>query len=396
LRSRRLHLRQSSISWHSSLLAVRILMSAMKVLVTIVLSVLLLFASIATADPVHVIFDTDMGNDVDDALALAMLHALESRGEAKLLAVTITKDNQWAAPFVDLVNTFYGRGDIPIGTVRNGKTPESNPMIQGPSERKRADGSFVYPHRITDGRQAPDAVALLRRVLTAQPDASVVIVQVGFSTNLARLLDSPQDELSSLTGRELVTKKVRLLSVMAGNFALPKPEFNIERDVPAATKLFNEWPTPIVASGFEIGEAMLFPATSIEHDFAYVPNHPVAEAYRLLMQMPYDRPTWDLTAVLYAVRPDRGYFSLSPPGKIAVSPNGQTRFSATANGKHQHLLLSSDQKSRFCWPASRQRRAGWQPVRISRHSSAGLNKLRHGCPLPLRVQNPAPPHHSLS
>ncbi|PSO77991.1 MAG: nucleoside hydrolase, partial [Cyanobacteria bacterium QH_8_48_120] len=36
-----------------------------------------------------------MGNDIDDALALAMLHAFESRQEAKLLAVTITKDNKW-------------------------------------------------------------------------------------------------------------------------------------------------------------------------------------------------------------------------------------------------------------------------------------------------------------
>ncbi|MEK7753907.1 MAG: nucleoside hydrolase, partial [Acidobacteriota bacterium] len=52
----------------------------------------------AAAEPVPVIFDTDMGNDIDDALALAVLHALESRGEAKILGVTITKDNRWAAP----------------------------------------------------------------------------------------------------------------------------------------------------------------------------------------------------------------------------------------------------------------------------------------------------------
>ena len=54
---------------------------------------------------VPVIFDTDMGNDIDDALALALLHALESRGECRIIAVTITKDNPWAAPYIDLVNT---------------------------------------------------------------------------------------------------------------------------------------------------------------------------------------------------------------------------------------------------------------------------------------------------
>src|SRR5450432_2225398 len=90
---------------------------------------------------IQVIFDTDMGNDVDDALALAMLHALESRGECRLLGVTVTKDNPWAAVYVDLVNTFYGRGQIPVGMVKgSGVTPESGPMIQAPAERRKADG----------------------------------------------------------------------------------------------------------------------------------------------------------------------------------------------------------------------------------------------------------------
>ena len=48
----------------------------------------------AMASPVRLTFDTDMGNDIDDALALAMIHALQNRGEAVLLAVTVTKDNR--------------------------------------------------------------------------------------------------------------------------------------------------------------------------------------------------------------------------------------------------------------------------------------------------------------
>ena len=295
---------------------------------------------------VNIIFDTDMGNDVDDALALAMLHAFQTRHEVNLLAVTVTKDNKWAAPYVDLVNTFYGRPEIPIGTVRNGKTPESNPMIQVPSERRRPDGAYVYPHRILDGAAAPEAVSLLRRTLAGQPDGSVVIVQVGFSTNLARLLDTKPDAISPQDGSELVRRKVRLLSVMAGNFSDGKPEFNLAQDVPSAAKLFQEWPTPIVVSGFEIGAAMLFPASRIEHDFAYVQNHPVADAYRSYMKMPYDRPTWDLTAVLYAVRPDDGYFSLSPLGTITVLPDGGSRFDASAGGNHRYLLLTDQQRVR--------------------------------------------------
>ncbi|HYW44476.1 MAG TPA: nucleoside hydrolase [Bryobacteraceae bacterium] len=285
--------------------------------------------ALPAATPVRLIFDTDMGNDVDDALALAMIHALQSRGEATLLAVTVTKDNKYAAPFVDVVNTFYGRPEIPIGVVRNGKTPNDAAMIRVPCE--------TYPHRLTDGALAPDAVAVLRQALQAQPDGSVVIVQVGFSTNLARLLaaDAP-----------LVAAKVRLLVAMAGAFPTGQPEFNVKTDIPSAQKVFGEWPSPVVFSGYEVGQALLFPAASIENDFAWTPHHPVADAYRNYMRMPYNRQSWDLTTVLYAVRPDRGYFSLSPPGRVTVDENGQTHFAESADGKHRYLILAAAQQAR--------------------------------------------------
>jgi purine nucleosidase len=86
-------------------------------MIRILLALALACPVAAAGEPVRIIFDTDMGNDVDDALALALLHACESRGEARILAVTITKDNRWAATFVDLLDTFYGRPGIPVGMV---------------------------------------------------------------------------------------------------------------------------------------------------------------------------------------------------------------------------------------------------------------------------------------
>jgi inosine-uridine nucleoside N-ribohydrolase len=304
-----------------------------------VAAVLMAAGGWAQGNPVPVIFDTDMGNDVDDALALAMLHALESRGECRLLGVTVTKDNPWAAVYVDLVNTFYGRGQIPVGMVKGGVTPENSKMIQTPAERRKADGTLVYPRRLASGGEAVDAVALLRRLLAAERDGSVVIVQVGFSTNLARLLDAPADV-------DLVKRKVKLLSVMAGNFVQPKPEFNVQKDTASARKLFDQWPGEIVASGYEIGEAMKFPAARIERDFAWAADHPVVDAYRAYMKMPYDRQTWDLTAVLYAVRPEGGYFDLSAAGKITPDDAGRTSFRAEAGGKHRYLVLREAQRAR--------------------------------------------------
>lgn len=300
-----------------------------------------------TREPVNLLFDTDIGNDIDDALALGVIHALATRGECRLLAVTITKDNQHAAPFVDLVNTFYGRPDTPIGVVREGMTAEDSPYLRVPATA--VDGGRPrYPHDLSTGSEAPEAVDLLRQVLSAQPDGDVVIVTVGFSTNIARLLESPADRHSNLPGVELVRAKCRLLSIMAGMYTSQgrHKEYNVYTDLAAAKKVYQSWPTPIAASGFEIGEAILYPAVSIERDYSYVPHHPLAEAYALYGQMPYDRPTWDLTSVLFAVRPDRDYFDLSDPGTITIDEEQITQFASSPEGQHRYLKVNSEQIAR--------------------------------------------------
>jgi inosine-uridine nucleoside N-ribohydrolase len=291
-------------------------------------------------EPVRLILDTDIGNDVDDALALAMIHSLENRGEVHLLAVTITKDNRYAAPFVDLVNTFYGRPNIPIGVVHHGKTPDDASMLRVPAERRNAAGHYVYPHAITDGSQSPDAVDLLKQVLSQQPDASVTIAQIGFSTNLNRLIQTEE-------GKALVKRKVKLLSVMGGNFEKPEPEFNVFTDPGAAKALFKDWPTPIVFSGFEIGLRITFPYQAIQKDFDWAANNPVVDAYNLYVGKPDDHPNWDSTAVLYAIRPERGYFELSQPGTVTLGPKHVTVFTPDTDGNCRYLVLKAQQEGRI-------------------------------------------------
>ena len=230
--------------------------------------------------------------------------------------------------------------------VKNGKTPESSKMLHAPVTARADSGELLYPRRVISGNELPDAVPVLRKTLAAAEDASVVMVQVGFSTNLARLLDSPADAVSPLNGRELAARKVRLLSVMAGQFPTGKPEYNVRIDIPAARKVFSQWPSPIVASGFEIGASMKFPAASVERDMAWTKHHPVADAYRAYSKMPYDRPTWDPTAALYAVRAGHGYFGLSAPGRILVDEAGHTTFEAAPGGQHRYLIVNELQKAR--------------------------------------------------
>jgi len=299
------------------------------------------------ASPVPLIFDTDIGNDVDDVLALGMIHSLESRGECKLLAVTITKDHPLASAFTDAVNTFYGRGDVPIGVCRSGITTEEG-KFNGLAAR--------YPHDLKSGADAPDAVTVLRKALASSEDGTVVIAQVGFSTNLAKLLESPGDAISPLDGAELVKAKVSTLSVMAGAFTriagdkgqlYDHKEYNVVEDISAAKRIATEWPTPILWSGFEIGLGLGYPASSIESDYRYANPHPLPDAYRLYCQPNENRPTWDLTSVLVAVRADNGYFDYSDLGTVTVQDDGLTTFDASDSGHHRYLKIPEHGQGRI-------------------------------------------------
>jgi len=281
-----------------------------------------LCASACWAGPA-VIFDTDMGNDIDDALALAMLHALSDRRECQLIGVTLTNANAAAVPYIRLINRFYGRPDLPVGAAL--KALDDGARDGYMSAALKASGASAR-----NAASAESALALLQRLL-ANAREKVVIVQTGFSTNLAALLNSPD-------GAALAKEKVALLVVMAGNFTGGEPEYNVRIDVAAAKSVFEHWPTPIVFSGFEIGRELLYPAASIERDYAYAPVHPIAQSYRAYHAMPYDRPTWDLTAVLEAVRPEHHYFERSEAGSVLVAADGATRF-ISGEGDRRYLRL---------------------------------------------------------
>ncbi len=302
-----------------------------------------------TRKPTQLILDTDLGNDIDDALALAMIHSLEARGECKLLGVTVSKDNPYAPAFVDAINTFYGKGHLPIGMVQDGVTKEVGNFNQAVIEMTDETGNPLFPTTNQKGSYPP-AVTVLRQLLADADDASVVIVPIGFSTNLHQLFDSPPDDISPLDGKTLFEKKVSHVVMMAGHFTditFDKPnthsEYNIVKDQISSTRFIHECPVPMYFSGWEIGNAIKHPCRSILNDYAWTPYHPVVEAYKRYMPMPYDRPTFDLTAVLYAVRPDRDYFTVHGPGQIQVDAKGLTHFKTDPDGNRYVLGVSPTQ-----------------------------------------------------
>ena len=294
--------------------------------------------------PLSIIFDTDMGNDVDDALALDMLYKYMEEGRINLLAIPTTKKSEYCAGYIDIMNTWYGH-DIPIGTVENGTDKDNSSFfIQTACELKADDGKPAFERTVTNYDDFPKSVPLYRKILSAQPDSSVIIISVGFSTNLAQLLDSEADEYSSLSGKDLIKKKVKYVSAMMGQMQdTTFKEFNVYCDIPSAQKFVDEWPTPIIASPYEVGDAILFPAKCIENDFKWKTPNPLVVGYENYMKMPYDRQTWDMTSVLYVVENDKNFFGNSGWGTINIDDTGATTFVPDTNGKHCYLTVNDEQ-----------------------------------------------------
>ncbi len=295
-----------------------------------------------------IILDTDMGNDIDDALALAAMNRYIDEGLVRVLAIGMSKEGAEAAEFTDIVQTWYGHGDIPIGRVSGSTGPRTTGehYTHKTCALKDETGAplFARTNGTAEMRHTPPLTdELYRRVLAKQKDHSVTLVTVGFSTNLASLLATPADDISLLSGMELVRKKVKTLVMMAGNMAEEKGEFNVTEDIVAARKVFAEWPTPIVTSPFELGVRVTFPHEKVDAIGKRQPN-PVAEAYRFYQGTEYNACSWDPTALIFAVEGENpDFYTLSPAGTIEVDDAGITRFTPSAGGRHRYLLADEGQ-----------------------------------------------------
>jgi hypothetical protein len=298
--------------------------------------------------PIGIIFDCGLGGSIDEALALALLYGLDGKREARVISLSVSKPNLKAAALCEVIARFYNGASsgafgaigrtLPVGLADEGKSPEDTPMLTVPLSRLNPEGAPLYSHGIEKLNDTAEVRALIRNALSQQPDQSCVVVLTGPATNLARTLLLPGV-------KELIARKARFLSMAGGAYPDGQSQ-SIKADIAAAKKLFAEWPTPIVAAGEEIGASLLFPASSIENDFAWAPAHPVVDAYRAYKPMPYDATTPAMAALLYAVRPQENYFKLSEPGTISALDDGRAKFTPSPEGRHRYLILDPEQKER--------------------------------------------------
>lgn len=309
----------------------------------LVTALAILSAQFCAAAPVKVILDVDLAEDVDDAGALAVLHALADRGEVEILATTISSRNEWVGPCLDAINTWYGRPDVPIGYQRGhqyGYLNRNNPDRETPSKYAQPVAE-AFPHDLRRSSDAPDAALLCRQILARQPDRSVTVISVGFLTNLKNLLNTAPDNLSPLNGEELVRQKVKEWVCMGGIFPVGKNangdgEYNLMWDTAASVRAINDWPTPIFFSGFEIG-VKIKAGGSLRKTPETNPVRACYQHYNGLQ----NREAWDLTAVLYAVRGAGEYWQLSEPGFCLMHArvaHGYNEWLPTSKKQHYYLI----------------------------------------------------------
>jgi PKD repeat protein len=245
-------------------------------------SIIIIPAVVSAQDgtPKKIIYETDMCADVDDAGGLAILHAMANNGEAEVLAVCFNEVHPDGAAAIDAMNTWYGRGDIPVGVYKGN--------LSNPHGSNYLDHVAEFPHDLTQ-ESAPSALDVYRQVLAEQPDSSVTIISVGFTNNINDLL---------LAEPDLVAQKVKELVQMAG---VNNDGFNLVQHnlVSVSQNVIENWPTPLVIS--QEGSNIY---TGDNYQYASEDN-PYREAFYRYFGGDFGgdgRSSWDEMAVLYGVR----------------------------------------------------------------------------------------------
>jgi hypothetical protein len=287
--------------------------------------------------PVPLIVDTDIFSDADDVGALATAFGLQIRGEANVIAIGVNTrlsrpavaTNSWKCAAA--VAQFYNSGGVPIGTDMPNNGTEKNTI------------DFIKPcaRLASPSTPTPDtAVNVFRRALTGQADGTVVMVGTGYEENLSDLLNSQPDSISPLNGRDLIAQKVKTLVLMGGGYPSRNGENNLIGNPIAAQDVSTHWPTKIVWSGYEVGDAI---HTGNTISSVHPTSSPVRVAYEAFVGPNNWIYSYDLTAVYHAIRPADSLLTEVGPGTNAISGTGANTF--TVGSGNQYYLNLTDATS---------------------------------------------------
>jgi inosine-uridine nucleoside N-ribohydrolase len=288
-----------------------------------------------------IFFDSDMGRNIDAALALSMLYGL---GRGRVIGVAVSSSSLEAAAFCEVVARFYNAGgSLPVGLAENGPKLDDSPMLRVPLSMSNPDGQPVFRSTIRSVLDTADPPVVFRNALLTQQDKQAIAILAGPATNLVRTLELNR-------AREIIAAKVQLLVIAAGAFQGAGADPRIQMDISSAQKVMREWPSPIIAVGIEAANAVPYPDQSIESEMSATPIHPAVAAYRAYREKQPPGmtgvPVQAVLAALYASDSNAEYLKLSRPGQIEVSGDGRTIFKESPTGTHRYLVIDPAEKER--------------------------------------------------
>lgn len=198
------------------------------------LLVLLAAATLAAADrPIPVILDTDIGDDIDDALALAL--ALQSPELDIKAVVTVLQHRERRADLVWKILELYGRTGIPIGM------GAEQPLFAAPDTSAVRQTQALAP-----GDRAPEAkrrsgIPLFIDTCLAAP-GKITVIAYGPATNVAL----------ALKAEPRIKDKIERIVLMNGVFfQRAQLEYNTRRDPEASAIVYGSG-LPVTAVGLDV------------------------------------------------------------------------------------------------------------------------------------------------
>ena len=284
------------------------------------------------AAPEKIIIDTDIGDDVDDAFAVAL--ALRSP-ELQILGITTTfGDTETRARLADRLLGETGHTQIPVAA---GRATKVNNVF---TQRQYAEGG-------TFGRTShPAAVDFIVEQIRRYP-GQITLVAIGPLVNVGDLIDKDAASLSKLRRVVLMGGSVerRYGDMGYSPSRGPEPEWNIKNDIPSARKLFASG-VPIFMMPLDSTQLKL---DEVKRDILFRAGTPLTDALTILYhQWGYVTPTlFDAMPVAFAVRPE-----LCPVSAmhIRIDDEGYTRREPGATNAQACLDSDPEMFFRFYLP----------------------------------------------
>ena len=294
-------------------------------------------------EPAPVIIDTDIGNSTDDLFALEIAYRLMDLGLIDVKGIVVSRMGEGYPALADIMNTYYDYPDIPIGVERNGVTgSEIHIDYRMLDDLHNSDGSKMFRRTDLDFSDNPDGYKLYRKILSEAEDHSVKIIIIGFVSSLVQLMESLPDEISPLSGRELLSKKADSLYFMATKLGEDNdPGYNLRYDISLAKRFLDGWPAdvPVYLSPSPVGGSVEYTEEMVLSDLSYDENNPIRQTY-LNRDCNTGQKMWDHMCVINAVFPE--YFEYSPRGTLSVLDDGTVSFARDPDGPFCYQILGDD------------------------------------------------------